>query len=332
MKDLQFHYLTQLAFGYWNSHPLFTLTKLNIFDHLNGGSLPQAELKARTDCANYSLESLLNAGVALKLLQKENGHYSNSPIAKKFLVTDSPSTLVNWIKVMNRWTQPWSSMEQAIATGEQIEKESRRLGEDSEYLKEFILGMHEFALTGLEDFKSTVAIEGKKKVLDIGGGAGTYAIGLCQANPELEITILDLEPVLEITREVIGKAGLEKNIDVGVIDYTNDSFGDEVADAILLSNVLHQESPQMVESILQRSFNALKKGGEVIVQGHFLDDNRTSPLFTTLHNLSAIILWNKGQSYTIPDMTEIMKKVGFSSPESVKIKNTELSVIKAKKI
>ena len=331
MNDLSFIYIMQLAFGYWNSHPLFILTRLNIFDVLNENPMRLEELGERVGFVSYSLSSILNAGVALRLLVKENNIYRNSSIADKFLFSGSPNSLVNWVKVMERWTRPWTYLGEVVVKGHQIEFESKRLGEDTAYLSEFILGMHEFALGSLDEYKANVGIKGAKYALDIGGGAGTYSIALCETNADLRVKLLDLEHVLPIATKIITEYGLQNRISVGVADYTKDPFGEGEADVILLSNVLHQESPSMVRSILERVHEALKLDGELIIQGYFLDENRTSPLFATLHNLSAIVLWNKGQSYTIGDMKIFLNDVDLTFETSFKISNTGFSVIKARK-
>jgi hypothetical protein len=96
---------------------------------------------------------------------------------------------------------------------------------------------------------------------------------------------------------------------------------------VLFSNVLHQEAPEVCISMLQRGSDALKKRGRVLVHGHFLDENRTSPFFTTLHNLSAYALWSGGRSYTVAEMSGLMAEAGFSNICPIALKDSATTVI-----
>lgn|GEM_PF-4221821 len=115
---------------------------------------------------------------------------------------------------------------------------------------------------------------------------------------------------------------------MATVDYMTDPFGPNAeADAVLLSNVLHQESPRACQSILNRALAAVCPGGQVIIQGHFLNDDRISPTFTTLHSLSAFILWEGGKSYTAKEMIDIAESVGLSDLGSQPVGKTRLTVI-----
>ena len=47
----------------------------------------------------------------------------------------------------------------------------------------------------------------------------------------------------------------------------------------------------------------------MLVQGYFLSEDRRAPQFTTLHNLSALALWDGGRSWT--DMQALIAAAGF---------------------
>lgn len=316
MMDLAFGRLTQLAFGYWNAQPLYVLAELRAFDALAGGPRRADDLAAELKADPRALEGLLNAGVALGLLRKTDEGYANSEQAKRFLVTGSPESLIHWVRVMGRWTEPWAHLSQAIRTGKPVESQALRLGADPAYVEDFILGMHEYARRTSADLARAVDLSGAARLIDVGGGAGTYAIALAQANPALRVTLLDLAPVLPFARRVVGESGLDGRIDFGPVDYQRDGFGSG-ADAILFSNVLHQESPEVCRSMLGRGIAALVRGGRVLVHGHFLDESKTGPLFSTLHNLSAYALWDGGRSYSVADMTHLMHEAGLSSVSPV---------------
>jgi hypothetical protein len=314
--DLPFGRLTQLAFGYWNAQPLFVLAELGVFEALAGGARAAAELAAELRADPRALEGLLNAGTALGLLRKHDDAYANSEQAKRFLTSASPESLIHWVRVMGRWSEPWARLGDAIRTGKPVESQALRLGDDPAYVEDFILGMHEYARRTSADLADAIDLSGCARLVDVGGGAGTYAIALARANPALRVTLLDLDPVLPFARRVIADHGLDGRIDLAPVDYQRDGFGSH-ADAVLFSNVLHQESPEICRSMLGRAIAALAPAGRVLVHGHFLDESKTAPLFSTLHNLSAYALWDGGRSYTVSDMTQMMHEAGLSAVSPV---------------
>jgi hypothetical protein len=332
MEDLQFTYVMQLALGYWNSHPLFTLVKLNVFEYLDNGPQSFEDLKSKVEIPAFSLDMLLKAGIALRLITKEMDLYANSPIARNLLVSTNTGSVINWIKLMNRWSKAWTHLEETMVSDRQAEINYKSLGADIEYQTDFILANHEIAQVSINDFKQNVLVAGSKNALDIGGGAGTYSIAMCQVNPEINVRLLELKSVLPISATVINKAGLHKRIILEELDYTTDSFGIEVADTILLSNMLLQEPFSIAQSIICKAYDALKCGGEIIIQGYFLDDTSNSTLFTTLLNLYATIIWNKKEGCTVQDLISVLNGAGFIFDSSIKLKGTGLYVIKAKKI
>ncbi|MBV1849547.1 methyltransferase [Catellatospora tritici] len=312
--DLGMAQLNQLAFGYWQSQALFAAVTVGVFDALADGPLPAAEVGSRCGVPADPALRLLDACVAIRLLTRSpDGEYANTPHTQRLLTTASPESVVRWTRVMARWYEPWGDITQALRDGKPVEDRALRLGEDPVYLADFILGMHQYNVRSADLLAHAVDQQGARTLVDVGGGAGTYSIAFCRAWQDLRCEVVDLGAVVPLARETVEAAGLTDRIRVRTGDYYSDAFGAADVDVVLLSNVLHQESPQVCVDILRRARAALAEGGRVLVHGHFLDEARTSPAFTTLHNLSALVLWDGGRSYTVAEMTALMQEAGLGS-------------------
>ena len=276
--------------------------------------------------------SLLNAGVALNFLKldTEKG-YANAPIALRFLVSTSEESLTNWVGVMGRWTKPWQTIVEAIRTGRSVSSQGPVISSDPDYTAKFILGMHEYASRTSDDIAAAVDLAGAQTMVDVGGGAGTYSMSFCKQNPRLRSTVLDLPEVLEIAKKAVFEAGLIDRIDFKTIDYRSSSLGNQI-DCVLFSNVLHQESRDVGTDMLRRAHAALSAGGKVIVHGHFLSEEGTGPVFATLHNLSARIIWDGGHSYTINEMSSLLEETGFSSISVATVSSSATKAIVGQKL
>lgn len=310
--DMGMSQINQLAFGYWQSQVLFAGTETGVFDTLAGGPLSASDVAVRCEIDAEAALRLLDAGVAIRLLTRSpQGEYSNSATAQRLLTSASPESICRWVRVMSRWYRPWGEITGAVTKGGSIEDRGLRLGEDAEYTVDFVLGMHQYNARSAPALAASVEQAGARTLVDVGGGAGTYSIAFCEAWPDLRCEVIDLDAVVPVAAETVRSAGFIDRITVRTGNYYTDSFGTNV-DVVFLSNVLHQESEEACLDILGRARAALAPGGRVVVNGHFLDDARTTPVFTTLHNLSALVLWDGGRSRTAREMTDLMVKAGLA--------------------
>ncbi|MFI7497615.1 methyltransferase [Streptomyces sp. NPDC049687] len=315
--DLGMAQISQMAFGYWQAQTLFAAVRTGVFEVLAEGPLTVEKAAAAGGLPEDSALRLLDACVALRLLTRSgDGEYANTPHAQRLLVEESAESVTRWVKVMSRWYDPWGGITQALRNGQPVEDRALRLGDDEEYAADFILGMHEYNSRSAAALARLVPQQGAGTLIDVGGGAGTYSIAFCEQWPGLTAEVIDLPAVLPLTERTVARAGLDDRVRVRAGDYYTDRFGSAV-DVVLLSNVLHQESPEAALDILGRAREALSASGRVLVHGHFLDETRTAPLFTTLHNLSALALWDGGRSYTVAEMTELMRRAGLTDVEVV---------------
>lgn len=328
--DVSFMAFSRLAFGHWEGQPLYALADLGIAQRLTEPRTC-AELAREIGCESEPLERLLDCAVAQKLLACDGKRYANTDLSARFLTEDSPESLLCWLRVMARWKQPWTQLAEAVRRGEAVDNQSKWLGEDPQFMRDFILGMHQFASRSGPAFAQALQDVPIRHLVDVGGGAGTYSIALCASRPDVTAQVLDLAPVVEITRETVRAAGLADRVGAKVADYRQDGFG-EAADALLFSNVLHQESAQVCRSMLDRARQALRPGGTLLVQGYFLAEDRRAPLFTTLHNLSALALWDGGRSWTVGDMQAQIAAAGFERQAVLRQESSGFCLLSAVKV
>src|ERR1700679_4107698 len=97
--------ILELIEAFRRSKTMFAAVKLGIFD----GARP-------TD--HKALPRLLDACVALRLLEKRDGAYVNTPEADKYLRSDSPDSLTGYIRYSNDALYPmWAHLEEAVREG-----------------------------------------------------------------------------------------------------------------------------------------------------------------------------------------------------------------------
>ena len=140
----------------------------------------------------------------------------------------------------------------------------------------------------------------------------SYAALFATTWPDLQVTIFDLPGVLTIGQRQIEEARVSDRVSLLPGDYHQDEFG-EGYDAVFLSDVLHQESPETCEAILRKAYRALRPGGRIIVQGMFLNESRTRPRWPVMHSLILLLVYGAGRAYTVGETVELMERAGFAN-------------------
>jgi len=187
------------------------------------------------------------------------------------------------------------------------------LGDDKAKTRAFVMAMHERAKGIGSVLPHNVSLAGRTRLIDIGGGPGTYSVALCRQTPGLTATVLDRPGVLEVTRELIDASGFADRITLLPGDYLKTPFGTGY-DCALLSGMMHRETPDNVNVLLQKTFAALEPGGQVMVSDVFFDDDRkNTPPFTTSFALNMMLTSNHGSAHAKTEMTRWMEANGFRS-------------------
>lgn len=154
-----------------------------------------------------------------------------------------------------------------------------------------------------------VDLRSARRLLDVGGGSGTYAIGCVEAHPQLRATVFESAPVDRIARRTIGRAGVAERIDV----VTGDMFADawpEGHDVHLFSNVLHDWDEPECRRLLDTSAASLPAGGRLVVHDMFLDDDKTGPLWAAEYSVLLASV-TQGRIYAAAEVTGWAAAAGF---------------------
>jgi predicted O-methyltransferase YrrM len=140
-----------------------------------------------------------------------------------------------------------------------------------------------------------VSLNGAKTLLDIGGGTGIYSIGFVRANPQLRAIVLDRPEVLKTAERFVDDFGVSDRVQLASSDMFADAY--PPADAILLSNILHDWDVAECRTLIDRCAAALNPGGQLIIHDVLLDDDLGGPLPIALYS-AALFTLTEGRAYS----------------------------------
>lgn len=324
MKSVQD--IVDLASAYYGSAVLFAAIDNNVFARVEAGDVPAAPSPRGADTPSIprGLRLLLDACVAEGLLTKSaDGTYANTPASRLALIPGGPADLTKAIRY-NRDVYPaWGKLAEFAQTGKPVEKPEIHLGEDTARTKAFAasmfgraMGIGKSIVPMLQLVPDVPSCRGAFRVLDLAGGPAAYAILMCQANPSLSVTTVDLPAISAEAANYVAQFGLADRITCRAGDYHTDEYEAETYDVVTIFGALHQESPEQIVDILKRAHRALKPGGRVIVLDMMTDQTHTAPKFSALFALNMALTTTNGWVFSDAELKDWMREAGFVPGET----------------
>jgi SAM-dependent methyltransferase len=150
---------------------------------------------------------------------------------------------------------------------------------------------------------------GRRRLLDIAGGSGIYACAMVARHPHLTAAVFERPPVDQIAVTMIRRRAQSERVAV----IAGDMFVDPLPrgfDLHLYSNVLHDWDTDKVRRLLATSFDALARGGMLIIHDAHLNRDKTGPL--PVAKYSALLMSvTEGKCYAVSELEALLSEVGF---------------------
>lgn len=297
--------LLSISSYYWRSSTVHAGVKLDIFTGIGNERLTAAELSNKMGASQRGVEMLLNALTALGLLIHNDDRYRNTGFSKTHLVKGEPGYLGYIIMHHFHLVDSWGKLHEAVMQGTPVEK--RSYGEEIER-QSFQMGMFNLAMAIAPTLSAEIDLNGRRHLLDLGGGPGTHAIHFCLANPDLQATVFDRATTEPFFRETTGKFGMDERIDFVAGDFNVDPIAGSY-DVVWLSQILHSNTVEECQALIDKTVVALEPGGMILIHDFLLNDTMDGPLFPALFSLN-MLLNNQGRSYSEKEIREMMNRAG----------------------
>ena len=293
--------------SYWEACTLHTGVRLEVFSHLGDERLTAADLAGKMGADVRGITLLLNALTAMGLLLKEDTSYANTPEGKVLLIKGLPRYCGSLISHHALLINYWSQLTQAVTQGQPVKTVPYK---DDDERDTFLMGMFNLAMASAPDIAELIDLRGRRHLLDLGGGPGTYAIHFCIANPELRATIFDLPDSRSCALRTVKQFNLEERIAFIGGNYLEEEIGGSY-DVAWLSHILHAEGEHDCEQIIQKTKLVMEPGGLLLIHDFLLDDSEATPLFPALFALNMLINTPQGRSYSDAQIKDMLCKAGL---------------------
>ena len=303
--------LLSISSAYWRGCALQAAVRLKIFSALAEKNIPAEELALSIGSEETATALLLDAMTAMGLLAKSKGYYCNTDFTLRFLVESSPQYMGHIILHHHHLLDGWAQLDNAVLTGQPVQR--RSYGREAER-ESFLMGMFNLAMQIAPEVAGEVDLSGRSKLLDLGGGPGTFAIHFCMANPDLKAVIFDRETTAPFARKTVGIFGLGERIDFIPGDFNTDTISGGPYDVAWLSHVLHSNTYDDCCALIAKCVGSLESGGLILIHDFILDNNKDGPEFPALFSLNMLLAGNGGRAYSQQEIFDMLACAGIRNP------------------
>lgn len=288
--------LRELGLSFAVSQAFFAGCQMGLFDLLAQGPASHEALAKRLGIHPEGCRRLLVVLHRLGLVERRRDEYANGELAA-FLTTDSPYQM-RGLSHIERFVEMWAHLPQALRNygpvwvetfGVPSQEIFTELYADPVQLRRFCDYMNSYSVAIGEEIASLHDFSAHRCLLDVAGGPGGLSRPIGRRYPHLQGIVMDLPPVLEVTRELIAKDGLADRFRTETADLFEGPYP-RGADVMTLSWILHDWSDENCRKILRHCFEALPAGGTLLISEMVMhDDFSGSSLWSELYSLFMLV-------------------------------------------
>ena len=308
--------IMETGLGFMASKVLLTAIEMGLFTELAKAPADLETLSTKFNLHKRSAADFLDALVTMKFLERENGVYRNSADASRFLDKAKPDYMGGILEMANnRLYKFWGQLDDALRTGLK-QNETRedpeifhKMYADPKRLEGFLK-----AMTGLSKHSGRAIAEKfdwrhYQTFMDVGTAQGGVLVEVALAHKHLSAVGYDLAQVQPIFEQYVREHNLSERAKFQPGDMFKEKW--PKSDVIILGHILHDWGMERKQMLLSKAFDALPKGGAVIVHEAMIDDDRSKHLSGLLMSLNMLIETDEGFDYTPRECQQWMRETGF---------------------
>ena len=306
--------ISNIAFGFIASKALFVALHCDIFTKLSKKPMSSKDLAREIKVPANGISTICTALTSIGLLQRKNEKYSNSKGAEKFLVKGAPQDFGDYLRLqIDRQMYGFMEQLEGVVTNNiksnYIDSYAKWMSNEKE-ARIYSESQHAGSVGPAKSLARIIDFTKISHLLDVAGGTGGFAIGLCEANPNLHVTIIDFPHVIKLGYEKVKEAGLSDRISFiagNALDYkwpTN-------VDAVMMSYLFNGVPEKAIPKLVKKAYSIINSGGLYIVHDFMVDNDRSGPPLAALWQLQHLAFTPNAKSITNKWVTDILESSGF---------------------
>jgi hypothetical protein len=328
-------HLMQLGLGFWGSRAFLSAVELGVFSELAGQPLSEAQLRERIGLHARASRDFFDSLVALGVLRRDDGKYSNTDAASAFLDRAKPGYIGGVFEMAALRLYPfWGALTEALRTG-LPQNEAKHGGDpfsviysDPHRLRNFLGAMTGISMGTARAIATKFPWNRYQTFVDVGGAQGCVPVQIALAHQNVMGAVFDLPQVEPVYKDYVRSFGLEARLQFHAGDFFRDPL--PAADVLIMGHILHDWDLEQKLALLKKAHATLPKGGALIVYDAMIDNDRTTNTVGLLMSLNMLIESPGGFDYTPADCQGWLKAAGFRESSVIPLDPVDSMVIAIK--
>lgn len=130
----------------------------------------------------------------------------------------------------------------------------------------------------------------------------------------MKAIVLDYPTVCTSAEEFIADAGLSERRTTHPGDLLTVDFPPG-ADVMLMSSNMPKFSTSGLATVYRKAFDAMEKGGTILILGEAMYDDRSGPLEPAYYHLEDTFVGGWGETRTVAEVCQLLGEAGFTDCE-----------------
>lgn len=308
--------LFDLCSGFVYSQVLLACTRLGLFEMLAESPRSADEIARMLALPRESLARLLDAAVSLKLVENRGPDgYGLGPLGAALRGNPSVAMMIEHhtrlyadladpvalLRGKGAGTQlasfwPYAACERpgSLAPGE-ISAYSELMAASQEMIADQVLRAY--------------PVRRHRRLLDVGGGSGMFALQALNRAPALHAEVFDLPAVAERARQRLADFGFGARAGATGGDFRVDALP-EGADLVTLVRILHDHDDDAVLKILEGVRRAIAPGGTVLIAEPMLETSGCEPVAAAYFGFYLLAM-GQGRPRSPATIDSMLRSAGF---------------------
>jgi predicted nicotinamide N-methyase len=327
--------LIRLRDGIYATDLLVTaIGHLDFFTVLNESKLDFNGICERFDIDKRCTDVMLTYFLSLGLISNEMGIYSVTKKASEFLLTNSNWSLNPYFStqlerpIVEKMVDALKTGKPQSWGGKKNEQDWAKAMEKADFAEMFTSGMDSRGAYFAPGIAKAYDFSKYRSILDIGGASGIYIASIIEHYTNLKGGVLEKSPVDKIAQISINQKGKQNVIKI----YEGDMFKSIPSgfDIHLFSHVMHDWNIQQNSILLKNSYDALNKGGAIMIHDAHINPDKSGPLSVAEYSIF-LMFSTYGKCYSMNELGLIMESVGFVNIKEIKTIGNRSLIIGDKK-
>ena len=298
----------QVANGFMAAKHLFVANEIGLFAALGESSATLDEVAKRTGVPRRTLRMVADAMVALGFLERQGDEYRNTSVSSTFLSGRTPMDLRPALRYWNRLNyERWAKLEEAVRTDKAVFGDFAFTAEEQQLYSD---GVEAITAGTARALATTYDFARHRRLLDLGGGTGSFALAVLRQHTHVEATLFDRPAVAALARQRLAGNPLAARVRTVEGDFFTGALPDD-HDVILIANVLHNLLPERNRALLRRVSASAPDAARLLLVDFWTDPTHAEPLTAALMAGAFLLVSGEGDVYSAEEVGEWLQATGW---------------------